>query len=216
MTDFLKLSLLFFLVLSISMTSCSSDGDQLEEGDELTGIQLVTTRSNVESEGLGLACNFGQIIKEHLDDIDFDEINEEIEEEGGEEIDTERLDELLEELFGGLGDKTMYVVVAGDNIDLESKEEIEVAGEAFSLSWFSDTEEPTPGIYEALGAKINIEDPDDLENGAEVSKGKIEVVVTEISDEFMVGTFSGNVQNKDGIEEAISGEFNVERVACEE
>jgi len=196
------------------MTSCDSDGQSNNDEGELQGIQLVTTRSNGESEGVGLACNFGQIIKEHLEDEDFDEIKDELEEEGNEEFDKEKFDELLEELFGGFN-KTMYLIVAGDDIDLENKDEIEVVGETFSLTWFSDSEEPVEGTYDAFATKINIENPDDLENGAKVSGGKITVQLTDLTDDMMIGTFSGTVVNKDGVEESIEGAFNVERVACD-
>lgn len=212
---FLKYSLFFSLLLSFSITSCDSDGEGLDDNEDLKGIQIATTRSNGESEGIGLACNFGQIIKEHIEDIDIDEIKEEVGEEGSEEFDKEKFDEFLEEFFGSFKTKTMYVIVAGENLDLESKEEVGVAGETFSLSWYSDTEEPTLGTYEAEAAKINIENPDDLENGAEVSFGKIEVVLTDLTDELMIGTFSGTVANKDGVEENIEGAFNVERSSCE-
>lgn len=216
MKALLKYSLLLSLILSFSITSCDSDGDDPVE--ELNGIKIATTRSSGESEGIGIACNFGQLIKEQLKDVDLDEIKEEIEDELGEEeskeFDTEKFDELLEEIFGGFN-KTMYVIVAGENLDFESKEGVEVGGETFSLTWFSDSDEPLPGTYKAGAVKINIENPDDLENGSEISQGKIEVVLGEITDEAMIGTFSGTVKNKDGIEENIEGEFNVERTACE-
>jgi len=214
MKALIKYTLFFALLLSFSMTSCNSDSDEMDD-DDLKGIQIATTRSNGESEGIGLACNFGQIIKEQ---IDLDRIKEQIEkldtEEGQEEISEEKLDEFLEQLFGEF-DKTMYLIVAGDNIDLEAKEGIQDAGETFSLSWFSDSEEPMPGTYEAIAAKINIENPDDLENDAKVSQGEIEVVLTDVTEESMIGTFSGTVTNREGVEETIEGAFNVERAPCE-
>jgi len=214
MKALIKYTLFFALLLSFSMTSCNSDSDEMDD-DDLKGIQIATTRSNGESEGIGLACNFGQIIKEQ---IDLDRIKEQIEkldtEEGQEEISEEKLDEFLEQLFGEF-DKTMYLIVAGDNIDLEAKEGIQDAGETFSLSWFSDSEEPMPGTYEAIAAKINIENPDDLENDAKVSQGEIEVVLTDVTEESMIGSFSGTVTNREGVEETIEGAFNVERAPCE-
>lgn len=214
MKAIIKYTLFFVLLLSFSMTSCNSDSDEMDD-DDLKGIQIATTRSNGESEGIGLACNFGQIIKEQ---IDLDRIKEQIEkldtEEGQEEISEEKLDEFLEQLFGEF-DKTMYLIVAGDNIDLEAKEGIQDAGETFSLSWFSDSEEPMPGTYEAIAAKINIENPDDLENDAKVSQGEIEVVLTDVTEESMIGSFSGTVTNREGVEETIEGAFNVERAPCE-
>lgn len=209
---FVKYSLFFSLLLSFSITSCDSDSETND--DDLKGIQLATTRSNGESEGIGLACNFGQIIKVHLEDSEWDEIKDELGEEGEEEFDKDKFDELLEELFGGFN-KTMYMIVAGDDIDLENKGEIEVAGETFSLTWFSDSEEPVVGSYEAFATKINIENPDDLENDAKVSGGNITVELTDLTDELMIGTFGGTVTNKDGVEETIEGAFNVERASCD-
>jgi len=215
MNSILKYSLFLVLLFSFSITSCDSDNDELKEG-ELQGIQLVTTRSNAEVEGIGIACNFGKIIKEHLDELDLDELKEILEEEGGEEFDENRFDEILDEIFGSLGNQTMYAIVAGENFEVENKEDIEVAGETFSLTWFSDSEDPVPGTYEAKGAKINIEKPEDLANGANVSEGNIQVVLSEINEEMMVGTFSGEVVSKDGVSETIEGAFNVERTSCEE
>jgi len=215
MNSILKYSLFLALLFSFSITSCDSDSDESDD-DQLQGIQLVTTRSNAEVEGIGVACNFGKIIKEHLDELDLDELKEILAEEGGEEFDESKFDEILDEIFGGLGNKTMYVIVAGEDFDIENKEDIEVAGETFSLTWFSDSEDAVPGTYEAKGAKINIENPEDLENGATVSEGDIQVVLSEINDEMMVGTFSGTVVSKDGVSETIEGAFNVERASCEE
>jgi len=213
MKALIKYSLFLGLLLCFSITSCDSEGEGQNE-DNLRGIQIATPRSSGESEGVGLACNFGQIIKEHLDEAGIGEIKDEVEEEGGEEFDSEKFDELLEEIFGGFN-KTMYMIVAGEDIDLENKESIGAAGETFSLSWFSDTEEPTIGVFEARALKVNIEDPENLKDNAEVSQGKIEVELTELTDELMIGTFSGTVENKEGVEESIEGSFNVERVPCE-
>lgn len=213
MSSILKYSVFLSLLLSFTIISCDSDGGAIEE--ELKGIQLVTTRSSGASEGIGIACNFGQILKEHLKETDLDEIKDEVKEESGQDLNSEKFDEFLEEIFGSFKEKTMYMIVAGDNIELERKGEIADAGETFSMSWYSDSEEPLPGTYEALGAKINVENPDDLENGAKVSSGKIEVVLSEINDDLMIGTFSGTVTNQEGAEENIEGSFNVERVSCD-
>lgn len=207
----LKSALFLSLLISFSISSCG-DADGV---DDFKGIEIATTRSNGESEGIGLACNFGKIIKEHLNEIDLDEIKEEVGEEGGEDFDQDKFDELLDEIFGSISDKVMYVIVAGEDLDFEAKEGVGVAGETFSLTWFSNSEEPTTGTYQAVAAKINIEDPDDLENGAEVSHGEIEVILTEINDESMIGTFSGTVMDKDGVSENIEGAFNVDRTSCE-
>lgn len=208
-----SLKLLFFLslIFSFFITSCDSDNDDKDE--DFSGISIATTRSNAESEGIGIACNFGKIIKEHLEDEDFDELFDELKEDEDEKFDSEKFDEFLDKIFGNL--KTMYVVVAGDDIDFENKEGVAVEGEAFSISWFSDTDEPEIGIYEAEAVKINITDPEDLEEGAEFSGGKITVELTELTDEVMVGTFSGTIENKEGEVEDINGEFNVERESCE-
>ena len=206
-----KFSFLFVLVLSFTLTSC---GDS-DEADDLEGIQLVTSRSNVESEGIGLACNFSNFIEEFFDEIDFDELRELAEAEG-EEFDEDQFDEILEQLFGEFENRTMYVLVASDDIDFASNELEEVAGEAFALTWQSETDGPVPGVYQADGVKINVEDPQDLENGAEESTGTIEVILTEVNEESMIGTFSGAVTNREGVSEDIEGAFNVELISCQE
>lgn len=212
MKSTLKFLFYLCLIFSFTLTSCGSDGVD-QEDEALKGIQIATTRSSGESDGIGLACNFSQIIKEYLKDEDLDELYEEAEKEG--DVDKQELEELIDKIFNGFN-KTMYMVVAGDNIDLENNGDVEVAGETFSISWFSDTDEPMPGTYEAIAAKINVENPDDLKNGAEISKGEIEVILSELTDESMIGTFSGQVTNSEGVVEDITGSFNVERASCEQ
>lgn len=215
--------LFFFLLLGLSLTmiSCGSEGEE-----ELKGIQVVTSRSNVETEGVGLACNFSNLLKgvtkEELEEA-IEESRKEVEndpefdkDEFDEFFDKENFDELFELIFGSFDNKTFYTITTGELFEMEFNEEVSAAGEGFSISWLADGEEPTTGIYDAKGVKINIEDPDDLENGAEFSIGDIQVTITELSDEFMVGAFDGTVSNKEGVDEAISGAFNVERMSCTE
>lgn len=205
---------LIFLGLSFSFISCSSD-EEIEDED-FKGIKVATTRSSGESEGIGLACNFSMVLEEYLDEEDFDEILDELEEvaeEAGEEFDRNEFDDFFEDLFGSF-DQTMYIIVAGDDLELENEEFLEVGGEAFSITWFSDSEEPAIGTYEAEAVKINVEDPENFEENAELSTGTITVELTELTEEFMIGTFEGTVENDEGVSEAVSGSFNVDRESC--
>ena len=206
---------LVFLGLSFSFISCSSDEDM--EDEDFKGIKVATTRSSGESEGIGLACNFSKILEEFLDEEDFDELLDELEEqaeEEGEEFDRSEFDDFFEDLFGSF-DQTMYIIVAGEDLELENDEFLEVGGEAFSITWFSDSEEPAIGTYEAEAVKINVEDPENFEENAELSTGTITVQLTELTEEFMIGTFEGTVENDEGVSEAVAGSFNVDRESCE-
>ena len=213
---------LIFLGCSFCFISCG-DADT----EELKGIQVVTSRSNVQTDGVGIACNFSTLIEEQFTEENFKEILEdarkEIEEDeefSAEEFDEffnlDNFDEVFELIFGSISGKTFYTITAGEVFDLEFDEEIGAAGEGFSISWVVDADEPAPGVYEAKGVKFNIEDPEDLENGAEFSVGDITVTIAELTDEDMIGTFEGTVTNKEGVDEVFSGEFNVERASCTE
>jgi len=222
----IKPLILIFLTITFGFTSC---GDSIEEGqnEDLQGIRVATSRSSVETDGVGIACNFSKIFEEHFSEERFEEIKDEVrkEAENDEEFDEdefdeffegEKFDELLEMVFGGFKNKTFYTITEGEIFSAEFDKEVGAAGEGFSISWIVDAEEPAPGVYEAKGVKFNIEDPDDLENGAEFSVGDIQVTLTDITDEEMIGSFEGTVSSKTGVDEAISGEFNVERVSCEQ
>lgn len=218
-----ELKILFLIILGLSFcwTSCSSDKEA-----ELQGIQVVTSRSNMQTEGVGIACNFSNLLKgvskEELEES-IEEARKEVEddpeydkEEFDEFFDKENFDELFELIFGTFDNKTFYTITTGELFEMEFNEEVSAAGEGFSISWIAEGEEPVPGTYDAKGAKINIEDPEDLENGAEFSVGDIQVTLSDLTDTEMIGTFQGTITNKEGVDEAISGEFNVERVSCEE
>lgn len=192
------------LILGFTFSSCSDDEPKAEDEK---GIQVVTTRGGSSASGLGVACDFKSLFDKYKDEDE--EIQDKID-----SLDSEDLEDILNEIFNK--QRTMYMIVAGDDLDYEEDDFEKFTGEVFSLVWFAD-ESPQAGVYEASGVRLNIEDPDNLKEDADVvSSEEIEVVLESIDDEVMVGTFSGTYTNINGDTEEISGSFNVDRKSCEE
>lgn len=198
----LKILALLF-VLACTVASCSKEEPKTEDEK---GIQIVTTRGGSSASGLGVACDFKSLFDKYKDEDE--DIQDKID-----SLDSEDLEDILDEIFNK--QRTMYMIVAGDELDYEEDDFKEFTGEVFSLVWFAD-ESPQSGVYEASGIRLNIEDPDNLKEDADVvSSEKIEVILETIDDDVMIGSFSGTYTDIDGNTEEISGSFNVDRKSCE-
>lgn len=81
---------LFTLMLAAFFLSCSDDNEIVTPTEEdFSGIEYTTTRSGGNSNGVGVACNLGDL------------------------FDLEILDEAFE------GGQSLYAIIAGDDIDID-------------------------------------------------------------------------------------------------
>lgn len=163
--------------------SCSEEPELVDESQDFSGIEYTTTRSGGNANGVGIACNFGDLFGNEI----FD---------------------------GFTSDQSLYAIIAGDSVDVDDSF-LFSSGVSFRVFWIEEGE-IAPGNYEAFGMSLNIEDPENLEENVSSSFAQdVEVQLTEITDDQMIGTFSGTFESSDETQEKITGKFSVERKQCE-
>lgn len=110
--------------------------------------------------------------------------------------------------------QSFYGIIAGDSIDLEDNPFLS-AGESFRILWVNEGE-ISAGTYEAFGMSLNVEDPENLEDGVTATfSDAVEVILERVGADVMEGQFKGTFQNESGEEESLEGRFNVERTPCQ-
>lgn len=111
-------------------------------------------------------------------------------------------------------DQNVYAIIAGDSVDVDDNL-LFSEGVSFRIFWIEEGEIET-GTYEAFGMSLNIEDPENLEDNISSSFAQnIEVQLTEITEDQMIGTFSGTFESLDETQEEITGKFSVDRKQCD-
>lgn len=110
-------------------------------------------------------------------------------------------------------DQSFYGIIAGDSIDVDGDIFLS-QGESFQILWINEGEVST-GTYDAFGMSLNIEDPENLEEGVSTTfSDAVEVTLEQVGSGVMVGSFIGTFQDEDGVEQSIEGRFNVEQEPC--
>lgn len=206
--------LLFCLICASCFIACNNnlDGEINQPAqDELKGIDIFVSNSFGKSDGLGIACNFIDIFREHLTD---EEIRKFFRSGNmSQDLTTEEALDSIEKTFT-IHRNNMFSIVAGDELKINHDFGLRISGETFSITWATHTQVLTEGIYEAFHVNYNPEEPNDLLNESILGEDDITVNLQVLNDDVMSGIFFGSLIDDEGNEKEISGSFNVDRVPC--